>query len=43
MDKLLDILGLRQPFLAQPHDFLTLHTELLLHFRTEICLIQSQI
>ncbi len=34
-------LSLRQPFLAQPHGFLALHTELLLHFRTEICLIAS--
>ena len=35
------LLSLCQPLLRQPQRFLTLHTELLLHFRTEIRLIAS--
>lgn len=35
------LLSLRQPFLIQPHRFLALYTELLLHFGTEISLIAS--
>ena len=34
-------LSLRQPFLMQPQRFFALHTELLLHFGTEISLIAS--
>lgn len=35
------LLSLCQPLLIQPQRFLTLHTELLLHFGTEISLIAS--